>query len=79
MKIRERSDEAIPKARRNGSREAIVAAAERLFLERKFGAQHGRPSEVALASLGFFNFVLAFQSQQVDLPLHLQHRSIFPG
>jgi hypothetical protein len=38
MKIRERSDEAIPKARRNGSREAIVAAAERLFLEGKFGA-----------------------------------------
>jgi TetR/AcrR family transcriptional regulator of autoinduction and epiphytic fitness len=38
MKIREGSDEAIPKARRNGSREAIVAAAERLFLERGFGA-----------------------------------------
>jgi AcrR family transcriptional regulator len=28
----------IPKARRNGSPEAIVAAAERLFLERSFGA-----------------------------------------
>jgi AcrR family transcriptional regulator len=28
----------IPKARRNGSPEAIVAAAERLFLERNFGA-----------------------------------------
>jgi TetR/AcrR family transcriptional regulator of autoinduction and epiphytic fitness len=38
MKIREGSDEAVPKARPNGSREAIVAAAERLFLERKFGA-----------------------------------------
>jgi hypothetical protein len=36
MKIREGSDEAIPKARHNGSREAIVAAAERRFLERKF-------------------------------------------
>jgi hypothetical protein len=33
MKIREGSNEATPKARRNGSREAIVAA-ERLFLER---------------------------------------------
>ena len=38
MKIREGSDEAIPKARRNESREAIVVAAERRFLERKFGA-----------------------------------------
>src|SRR5436305_1912077 len=38
MKIRDLSDEAIPKARRNGSREAIVDAAERLFLERGFGA-----------------------------------------
>src|SRR6201993_812922 len=38
MKIRDGSDEAIPKARRNGSREAIVAAAERLFLERGFGS-----------------------------------------
>jgi TetR/AcrR family transcriptional regulator, regulator of autoinduction and epiphytic fitness len=38
MKIRDGSDEAIPKVRRNGSREAIVAAAERLFLERGFGS-----------------------------------------
>src|SRR5258707_514353 len=38
MKVREGLNEAIPKARRNGSREAIVAAAERLFLERGFGA-----------------------------------------
>jgi TetR/AcrR family transcriptional regulator of autoinduction and epiphytic fitness len=38
MKVRKGSDEAIPKARRNGSREAIVEAAERLFLERGFGA-----------------------------------------
>ena len=38
MKVREGSNEAIPKARRNGSRDAIVAAAERLFLERGFGA-----------------------------------------
>ncbi|MDR3531773.1 MAG: TetR/AcrR family transcriptional regulator [Rhodopila sp.] len=32
------SNEAVPKLRRNGSREAIVDAAERLFLERGFGA-----------------------------------------
>src|ERR1700760_4341861 len=38
MNVREGSNQAIPKARRNGSREAIVAAAERLFLERGFGA-----------------------------------------
>jgi TetR/AcrR family transcriptional regulator of autoinduction and epiphytic fitness len=38
MKVREGSNEAIPKARRNGSREAIVEAAERLFLERGFGS-----------------------------------------
>ncbi|HEX4615184.1 MAG TPA: helix-turn-helix domain-containing protein, partial [Stellaceae bacterium] len=38
MKVHEGSNEAIPKARRNGSREAIVAAAERLFLERGFGS-----------------------------------------
>jgi TetR/AcrR family transcriptional regulator of autoinduction and epiphytic fitness len=38
MKVREGSNQAIRKARRDGSREAIVAAAERLFLERKFGA-----------------------------------------
>jgi AcrR family transcriptional regulator len=38
MKNRRRSNQAIPKARRNGSREAIVEAAERLFLERGFGA-----------------------------------------
>ena len=38
MKVRKGSDEAIPKARRNGSREAIVEAAERLFLERGFGS-----------------------------------------
>src|SRR6516165_7049898 len=38
MRVREGSKEAIPKARRNGSREAIVEAAERLFLERGFGA-----------------------------------------
>jgi TetR/AcrR family transcriptional regulator, regulator of autoinduction and epiphytic fitness len=38
MKVREDSNEAIPKAQRNGSREAIVEAAERLFLERGFGS-----------------------------------------
>src|SRR5438270_14051489 len=38
MKVRVGSDEAIPKVRRNGSREAIVDAAERLFLQRGFGA-----------------------------------------
>jgi AcrR family transcriptional regulator len=38
MKVRVGSDEAIPKVRRNGSREAIVTAAERLFLERGFGS-----------------------------------------
>jgi AcrR family transcriptional regulator len=38
MQVREASNEALPKVRRNGSREAIVEAAERLFLERGFGA-----------------------------------------
>ena len=38
MKVHEGLNEAIPKARRNGSREAIVEAAERLFLERGFGS-----------------------------------------
>ena len=38
MEIRNGSKEAGPKARRGGSREAIVEAAERLFLERGFGA-----------------------------------------
>jgi TetR/AcrR family transcriptional regulator of autoinduction and epiphytic fitness len=38
MKNRVGSNEAIPKVRRNGSREAIVEAAERLFLERGFGS-----------------------------------------
>jgi TetR/AcrR family transcriptional regulator, regulator of autoinduction and epiphytic fitness len=38
MKVREGSTQPIPKARRNGSQEAIVAAAERLFLERGFGS-----------------------------------------
>src|SRR5947208_8650595 len=38
MKVRDGANEAIPKGRRNGSREAIVAAAERLFLERGFGS-----------------------------------------
>src|ERR1700686_2281311 len=38
MKIRKISKEPIPKARRVGSRDAIVKAAERLFLERGFGA-----------------------------------------
>src|ERR1700757_4440450 len=48
MKIRDGSDEAIPKARRNGSREAIVAAAERLFLERGFGSvRMGEMAEAA--------------------------------
>src|SRR3954470_20638542 len=37
MKVRVGSDEAIPKVRRNGSREAIIEAAERLFLDRGFG------------------------------------------
>ena len=38
MRAREGSIEAISKPRRNGSREAIVEAAERLFLERGFGS-----------------------------------------
>src|SRR5215469_16417373 len=38
MKVPKSSNEAVPKARRSGSREAIVAAAERLFLERGFGS-----------------------------------------
>ena len=38
MRVRKGSNEAVPKARRNGSREAIVEAAERLFLERGFGS-----------------------------------------
>jgi TetR/AcrR family transcriptional regulator of autoinduction and epiphytic fitness len=38
MKNRRGSNQALSKARRNGSREAIVEAAERLFLERGFGA-----------------------------------------
>src|SRR6516164_3733977 len=38
MRVRKGSDEAIPKARRNGSREAIIEAAELLFLERGFGS-----------------------------------------
>src|ERR1700746_3080351 len=38
MKNRTGSNEAIPKARGGGSREAIVEAAERLFLERGFGS-----------------------------------------
>jgi TetR/AcrR family transcriptional regulator of autoinduction and epiphytic fitness len=38
MKVHEASDLAVLKARRNGSREAIVEAAERLFLERGFGS-----------------------------------------
>jgi TetR/AcrR family transcriptional regulator of autoinduction and epiphytic fitness len=38
MKNRGGSNQALPKARRNGSREAVVAAAERLFLERGFGS-----------------------------------------
>ena len=38
MDIREGSKEPGPRARRGGSREAIVEAAERLFLERGFGS-----------------------------------------
>lgn len=38
MKVRKGSNEAVPKAQRGGSREAIVDAAERLFLQRGFGA-----------------------------------------
>lgn len=38
MKGRKSSDGALPKARRGDSREAVIAAAERLFLERGFGA-----------------------------------------
>jgi AcrR family transcriptional regulator len=38
MKVRESSNEAVQRARRNGSQEAIVEAAERLFLERGFGS-----------------------------------------
>src|SRR5579863_1082005 len=38
MREQKKSDEALPKARRGGSREAIVDAAERLFLQHGFGA-----------------------------------------
>jgi len=38
MKVQKNSHEAMPKARRGDSREAIIAAAERLFLERGFGS-----------------------------------------
>jgi len=38
MKVRKLSNAAMLKPRRGGSREAIVAAAERLFLERGFGS-----------------------------------------
>jgi TetR/AcrR family transcriptional regulator, regulator of autoinduction and epiphytic fitness len=38
MEVRKASNEIVPKARRGESREAIVAAAERLFLERGFGS-----------------------------------------
>jgi AcrR family transcriptional regulator len=38
MEVQKDSDEAIPKARRGGSNEAIVNAAQRLFLQRGFGA-----------------------------------------
>src|SRR5499425_2716386 len=38
MKARTGSNEAIPNARRGGSRNAIVEAAARLFLERGFGS-----------------------------------------
>ena len=38
MKICEGPKRAIPKARRSGSREAIVEAAQRLFPERGFGS-----------------------------------------
>ena len=48
MKNRRGSNQAIPKARRNGSRDAIVEAAERLFLERGFGAV--RMDELASAA-----------------------------
>src|SRR5689334_14670080 len=38
MDLRRASNEVGPKARRGGSREAIIAAAERLFLDRGFGS-----------------------------------------
>jgi TetR/AcrR family transcriptional regulator, regulator of autoinduction and epiphytic fitness len=38
MRVRKLSNETVPKARRGESREAIVAAAERLFLECGFGS-----------------------------------------
>ena len=38
MAIQQGFERALPKARRGGSREAIVEAAERLFLERGFGS-----------------------------------------
>ena len=38
MPTRKKSNDAIPKVRRGGSRAAIVAAAERLFLEHGFGS-----------------------------------------
>jgi AcrR family transcriptional regulator len=38
MELRKKSTEAIPRPQRGGSRDAIVDAAERLFLQRGFGA-----------------------------------------
>ena len=38
MELRENSGGAVPKVPRGGSREAIVEAASRLFLERGFGS-----------------------------------------
>jgi len=38
MKVRKEARKAIPRAQRGGSRDAIVDAAERLFLERGFGS-----------------------------------------
>ncbi|MBV9626712.1 MAG: TetR/AcrR family transcriptional regulator [Xanthobacteraceae bacterium] len=38
MEFEDGASEVLPRARRGGSRDAIVAAAERLFLERGFGA-----------------------------------------
>src|ERR1700681_581535 len=38
MRARKKAVEAVPKPQRGGSREAIVDAAERLFLQRGFGA-----------------------------------------
>ena len=48
MQLRKNSNGVVPKVPRGGSREAIVEAAERLFLERELRlGEHGRTAEAA--------------------------------